>query len=164
MSTYLITSLPSKEVGDEVKELHDLEVERPAKQKMGRRWKALLAALGGLTGAAITFITTFGWVSWSAAQTTLVVTEAAAVLALLTAAVAHFYPDTPREPVALASTFTAVLTATLALGSGFSWWSFTQQEVSALAALVVAIFGVGGALFARDRVFANLATKKPGST
>ena len=42
-----------------------------------------------------------------------------------------------------------------ALGSGFGWWSLTEQQMSAVAGVVTAIPGVGGALFARQCVLAE---------
>jgi nitrate/nitrite transporter NarK len=94
-------------------------------------------------------------VDWSAAQTALATAEAGAVAGLVAALVAHFKPGTAKEPVALAATFTATVSATLALGSAFAWWSLTEQEMSAVAAVVTGILGVGGAVFARQRVTAG---------
>ena len=45
--------------------------------------------------------------------------------------------------------------ATLALGSGFAWWSFTEEQTSALVGVVTAVPGVGGAVFARHHVTAQ---------
>jgi hypothetical protein len=106
-------------------------------------------------------VTVFKVVHWSAAQTALVTAEAAAVAGFVTAFVAHLIPGTAKEPVALAATFTAVVSATLALGSGFGWWSLTEQETSAVAGVVTALLGVGGAVFARHHVTArtNSSTK-----
>jgi hypothetical protein len=114
--------------------------------------RAVLAALGTLVVAVVTVLTVFKVVDWSAAQTALVVAEAAAVTGFLTALVAHLAPNTPKEHVALAATITAVVTATLALGSGFGWWTLTEEETSAVAGVVTAILGVGGAVVARGRV------------
>ena len=68
---------------------------------------AIIGALGTLGVAGITLVTVFKVVDWSAAQTALVTAEAAAVTGLLTAIVAHLWPGTSKEPVALAATFTA---------------------------------------------------------
>ena len=114
--------------------------------------KAVLAGLGTLAVALVTMVTVFNLVHWSAAQTALVAAEAAAVAGLVTALVAHLRPGRTKEPVALAATFTATVSATLALGSGFGWWSFTAQQTSAVAGVVTAVLGVGGALFARHQV------------
>jgi hypothetical protein len=114
--------------------------------------KAVLGALGTLALAVITIITVFKVVHWSAAQTALVTAETAAVGGLFTAVVAHLMPDTSKEPVAIAATFTAAVSATLALGAGFGWWSLTEQQTSAVAGVVTAILGVGGALIARQHV------------
>lgn len=116
---------------------------------------AIIGALGTLGVAGITLVTVFKVVDWSAAQTALVTAEAAAVTGLLTAIVAHLWPGTSKEPVALAATFTATVSATLALGAGFAWWSLTEQQTSALVAVVTAVLGVGGALFARQHVVAK---------
>jgi hypothetical protein len=116
---------------------------------------AAVAGLGALAVAFLTLVTVFKVVHWSAAQTALVTAEAAAVAGLITAVVAHLMPSKSKEPVALAATFTATVSATLALGSGFGWWSFTQQQTSALAGVVTAVLGVGGAVFARRYVTAH---------
>jgi hypothetical protein len=116
--------------------------------------KAVVAGLAALTVALITIVTVFKVVDWSAAQTALVTAEMAAVAGLATALVAHLRPGTAKEPVALAATFTATISATLALGSGFGWWSLTEQQTSAVAGLVTAVLGVGGAVIARNHVTA----------
>ena len=116
---------------------------------------AVAGGLGSIAVALVTIVTVFRVVDWSAAQTALVTAEVAAVAGLLTALVAHLRPSTSKEPVALAATFTAVVSATLALGSGFGWWSLTVQQTSAVAGVVTAILGVGGALLARHRVTAG---------
>jgi hypothetical protein len=117
--------------------------------------KTVVGGLGTLAVALLTIVTVFKAVSWSAAQTALVTAEAAAVAGLITALVAHLARGTSKEPVALAATLTATVSATLALGSGFGWWSFTEQQTSAVAGMVTAVLGVGGALFARHHVTAR---------
>jgi hypothetical protein len=117
--------------------------------------KAVVAAVGTLAVALITILTVFKVVDWSAAQTALVTAETAAVIGFVTAAVAHLTPGTSKEPVALAATFTATVSATLALGTGFGWWSLTEQQVSALVGLLTAVIGVGTALLARQYVTAG---------
>jgi hypothetical protein len=52
--------------------------------------------------------------------------------------------------VALAGTFTALVASTLALGTGFGWWSLTQDQAGALLGTVTAIIGVATAMFARQ--------------
>jgi hypothetical protein len=122
--------------------------------------KAVVGALGTLAVAFLTIVTVFKAVDWSAAQTALVMAEAAAVAGFVTALVAHVIRGTSPEPVALAATFTATVSATLALGSGFGWWSLTEQQTSAVAGVVTAVLGVGGAVFARDRVTAHVTSSK----
>ena len=117
--------------------------------------KTVVGGLGALVVALLTIVTVFKAVYWSAAQTALVTAEAAAVGGLITALVVHLAPGTSKEPVALAATLTATVSATLALGSGFGWWSFTEQQTSAVAGVVTAVLGVGGALFARHHVTAQ---------
>ena len=117
--------------------------------------KTVVGGLGALVVAFLTIVTVFKAVNWSAAQTALVMAEAAAVAGLIAALVAHLAPGTSKEPVALAATLTATVSATLALGSGFGWWSFTEQQTSAVAGVVTAVLGVGGALFARHHVTAQ---------
>jgi hypothetical protein len=117
--------------------------------------KNLLVALGVLAVAVIGILTSFSIVEWSAAQTALVTAEAGAIIGLLSAELAHFWPGTPKEPVALAATLTAAVSATLALGAGFAWWHLTAEQTSALVSLVTAVFGIGGAVVARGRVEAD---------
>ena len=114
--------------------------------------KTVAGSLGTLSIALLTIVTVFKVVDWSAAQTALVTAEAATVAGLITALVAHLMPGRPKEPVAVAATFTATVSATLALGSGFGWWSLTEQQTSALAGVITAVLGVGGALIARHHV------------
>jgi hypothetical protein len=117
--------------------------------------KALLGALGALTVAIISFLSGFSIVHWSTAQTTLASTEAAAFWALVAALVAHFWPGTQQQPVAIAGTFTALVTATVSLGIGFSWWNLTQAENAELTGLVSALIAVISALVARSQVTAK---------
>ncbi len=127
----------------------------PAATLPSPRQKTVVGGLGTLVVAFLTIVTVFKAVNWSAAQTALVTAEAAAVTGLITALVAHLAPGTSKEPVALAATLTASVSATLALGSGFGWWSFTEQQTSAVAGVVTGVLGVGGALFARHHVTAR---------
>ena len=114
--------------------------------------KNLLVALGVLAVAAIAILTSFSIVDWSAAQTALVTAESGAIIGLLSALLAHFWPATSKEPVALAATFTAAVSATLALGTGFAWWHLTTEQTSALVSFVTAVIGIGGAIVARSLV------------
>lgn len=119
---------------------------------MPGRVKAIFVALGALATAVIVFLTTFGIVDWSAAQTALVTAEAGAIIGFLSALVAHLIRGTKEEWVALGATLTVAFTATLALGTGFDWWDLTEKEVSAIGSLITAIVGIGAAMFARSRV------------
>jgi hypothetical protein len=85
----------------------------------------------------------FKVVDWSAAQTAFVTAKAAATAGLLAALVAHLMPGTSRQPVAFVATFTAKVSATLALGFGFGSWFLTEQQTSAVAGVVTAVLGVG---------------------
>ena len=104
-------------------------------------------------------VTVFNVVHWSAAQTALVTAEAAAGAGFVTALLAHLRPNTSKEPVALASTFTALVAATLALGCGFAWWSLTEQQTGAVVGLVTAILGLGAGLLARQHVTAQVSSR-----
>jgi hypothetical protein len=119
--------------------------------------KAVFAALGVLAATATVFLTTFAVVDWSAGQTALVTAEAGAVLGFVAALVAHLRPATAKEHVALAGTFTAVVSATLALGTGFGWWELTQEQAGALLGMLTAIIGVAAAMFARQHVTAEIS-------
>jgi hypothetical protein len=118
--------------------------------------KAVLAAAGTLALAIITLLTVFTVVEWSAAQTALVTAEVGSLVALGTALVAHFKPSTSKEQVAIAATLTATVAATVALGSSFGWWHLTETQSSALGGVITAVLGVGGAMFARQHVQADL--------
>ena len=121
---------------------------------MPSRVKALLGALAPLAVAVIGVLTVFDIVHWSDGQTALVTAEVGANIGLVSPVVAHFWPGTKQEPVALAATLTAFLSATAALGTAFGWWDWTEEEASAVVGLITAIFGIGGALLARSRVTA----------
>src|ERR1700749_3186866 len=81
----------------------------------------LLGGLAVLTGAVIGLITSFNAVHWTSAQTTLVATEIAAFWALAAAVTAPLWPQTKQQPVAVAGTVTAFVSATISLGIGFAW-------------------------------------------
>jgi hypothetical protein len=132
-----------------------MSISTPAATLPSPSQKTVLGGLGTLAIAILTIVTVFKAVDWSAAQTALVTAELAAVAGLITALVAHLTPGRSKEPVAIAATLTATVSATLALGSGFGWWSLTEQQTSALAGVITAVLGVGGALFARNRVNAQ---------
>jgi hypothetical protein len=113
---------------------------------------ALLAGLTALTGAVIGLMTSFNAVHWTSAQTTLVATEVVAFWALASAVTAHLWPQTKKQPVAIAGTVTAFVSATLASGIGFAWWQLTQSQNASLISLVTAIVAVASALAARSTV------------
>ena len=116
---------------------------------------AVLAGLTALTGAVIGLITSFNTVHWTPAQTTLVATEIIAFWALASALTANLWPQTKKQPVAVAGTVTAFVSATLSLGVGFAWWQLTQSQNASLISLVVAIAAVVSALAARSTVKAG---------
>ena len=119
------------------------------------RIAALLTGLTALTGAVIGLATSFNAVHWTSAETTLVATEIAAFWALAAAVTAHLWPQTKKQPVAVAGTVTAFVSATLSLGVGFAWWQLTQSQNASLISLVTAIVAVAAALAARSAVTAD---------
>jgi hypothetical protein len=116
---------------------------------------ALLAGLTALTAAVIGLMTSFNAVQWTSAETTLVATEVAAFWALAGAVTAHLWPQTKKQPVAVAGTVTAFVSATLSLGIGFAWWQLTESQNASLISLVTAIVAVVSALAARSIVEAG---------
>ena len=116
---------------------------------------ALLAGLTALTGAVIGLMTSFNAVHWTSAQATLVAAEVAAFWALAGAVTAHLWPQTKKQPVAVAGTVTAFVSATLSLGIGFAWWQLTQSQNASLISLVTAIVAVASAQVARNAVTAG---------
>jgi len=116
---------------------------------------ALLAGLTALTGAVIGLMTSFNAVHWTSAQTTLAAAEVAAFWALAGAVTAHLWPQTKKQPVAVAGTVTAFVSATLSLGIGFAWWQLTPPQNASLISLVTAIVAVASALAARSAVTAD---------
>jgi len=116
---------------------------------------AVLAGLTALTGAVIGLMTSFNAVHWTPAQTTLVATEVATFWALASAVTADLWPQTKKQPVAVAGTVTAFVSATLSLGIGFAWWQLTQSQNASLISLVTAIVAVVSALAARSTVQAG---------
>ena len=125
---------------------------------------ALLAGLTALTGAVIGLMTSFNAVHWTSAQTTLVATEVAAFWALASAVTAHLWPQTKKQPVAVAGTVTAFVSATLASGIGFAWWQLTQSQNASLIGLVTAIVAVVSALAARSTVEAGTTPAREAGT
>ena len=119
------------------------------------RIAALLTGLTALTGAVIGLVTSFNAVHWTSAETTLVATEVAAFWALAATVTAHLWPQTKKQPVAVAGTVTAFVSATLSLGIGFAWWQLTQLQNASLISLVTAIVAVAAALAARSAVTAG---------
>lgn len=119
-------------------------------------FKSVVGALLALAAATIGVITTLSLVHWSSSQTTLVSTAAAAAITFIAAIWAHFDPRTKREPVALAATFTALVSAILALGTGFAWWHLNAEQIAALVSLVTAFIGIFTALVARNNVVAGM--------
>ena len=71
------------------------------------------------------------------------------------AVTAHLWPQTKKQPVAVAGTVTAFVSATLSLGIGFAWWQLTQLQNASLISLVTAIVAVAAALAARSTVTAG---------
>ena len=116
---------------------------------------ALLTGLTALTGAVIGLMTSFNAVHWTSAQTTLAAAEVAAFWALAAAVTAHLWPQTKKQPVAVAGTVTAFVSATLSVGIGFAWWQLTQSQNASLVSLVTAIVAVASALAARSTVTAG---------
>jgi hypothetical protein len=116
---------------------------------------AVLAGLAALTVAVVGLMTSFNAVRWTPAQTTLVAAEAAALWALAGAVTAHLWPQTKKQPVAVAGTVTVFVSATLSLGIGFAWWQLTQAQNASLISLVTAIVAVASALAARNSVEAD---------
>ena len=116
---------------------------------------ALLAGLTALTGTVIGLMTSFNAVHWTSAQTTLVAAEVAAFWVLAGAVTAHLWPQTKKQPVAVAGTVTAFVSATLSVGIGFAWWQLTQPQNASLISLVTAIVAVASALAARSTVTAG---------
>jgi len=121
----------------------------------------MLAPLVALVAAVIAVLTIFQTVDWTPAQTTLVTTESGAALGFVWAVLAHFWPGTQQQPVAMAATFTALASATIALGAGFEWWHWTGEQLAATNGLVTAFVGVGTALHAHNVVRAGTAPPEP---
>ena len=91
----------------------------------------------------------------TSAQTTLVAAEVAVFWALAGAVTAHLWPQTKKQPVAVAGTVTAFVSSTLSLGIGFAWWQLTQSQNASLIGLITAIVAVASALAARSTVTAD---------
>lgn len=131
----------------------------------GIRWadfrNKMLAPLVALVPAVIGVLTVFQTVDWTPAQTTLVTTESGAVMGFAWAVLAHFWPGTQQQPVAMAATFTALSSATVALGAGFEWWHWTGEQMAAINGLMTAVVGVGTALLAHNLVRADATPPGP---
>ena len=83
-----------------------------------------------------------------------------ALIAFFGALVGHFWRENSKEPVALAATFPAAFAATLALGNGFNWLTWSQNQITAVLGVFTAFIGVSAALFARSQVQADQTPKK----
>ena len=123
--------------------------------------KPVVAALGAFAASVMVVLTAFTVVDWTPAQTALVTAETGALLGFIAALLAHLKPATAKEHVALAGTLTALVSATLALGTGFGWWNLTPDQAGALLGMVTAIVGIATAMFARGRITAD---KTPGTS
>ena len=120
------------------------------------QWTAgVLGGLAAVTGAVLGLLTSFDIVHWTSAQTTLIAIEVAAFWALAGAVTAHLWPQTKRQPVAVAGTVVAFVSATLSLGIGFAWWQLTQSQNASLISLITAVVAVAAALAARSTVTAG---------
>ena len=119
-----------------------------------------LGGPGSLAAAVIVWSTAFQIVTWTDFQTALVTAEAVTLTAFFGALVGHFWRESSKEPVALAATFTAAFAATLALGNGFGWLTWSQNQITAVLGVVTAFIGIGLAVFALSRVQANHTPKK----
>jgi hypothetical protein len=108
----------------------------------------------------IGLMTSFNIVHWTSAQTTLVAAEVAAFWALAGAVTAHLWPQTKKQPVAVAGTVTAFVSATLSVGIGFAWWQLTQPQNASLISLVTAIVAVASGLAARSAVTAGTTLRR----
>jgi hypothetical protein len=117
--------------------------------------KPVVAALGAAAASVIVFLTAFTLVDWTPAQTALVTAETGAILGFLAALLAHLKLATAKEHVALAGTLTALVSTTLALGTGFGWWALTADQAGALLGMVTAIVGIATAMLARGRITAD---------
>jgi hypothetical protein len=117
--------------------------------------KPVIGAVAGVVASVISLITALDIVHWTAAQTSLVSAESAAILAFIAAVTAHFWPGTSKEPVALAASFTALVAATASLGTAFTWWNISTAQTSALVGVLSAAVGLGTSLIARSVVTAG---------
>lgn len=129
----------------------------PETAPLPSRVHMLFAAFGTLGAATVGFVTSFEIVEWTAAQTTLVLTTGAAFFAFAAAVIAHVFPRTKKQPVAIAGAFTAFVSCTVSMGAGFSWWDVTEAQNAALGALITAIVAVASAVFARSAVKAEIS-------
>ncbi|MFW0794943.1 hypothetical protein AAFP30_14120 [Gordonia sp. CPCC 205515] len=126
-----------------------------------KRAPSILAALTVFSTAVFGLCTSFEIGHWTAPQITLIGTELAAFWAFVTAVVAHRAKSTKDQPVALAGTVTALLTATLSLAAGFRWWHFTEAQNAAVTGMLTALIAVVSALVARHFVRPTPRTDGP---
>jgi len=117
--------------------------------------RPVLTALGAFAASVLVCLTAFTVVAWTPAQTALVTAETGAALGFIAALLAHLKPATAKEHVALAGTLTALVSATLALGTGFGWWTLTPDQAGALLGMVTGTVGIATAMFARSHITAD---------
>jgi hypothetical protein len=121
------------------------------------RARNISAAWLVLANAVLTMLVGTGVVDWSDAQVALVYAEVNTVSALLLALYLHFYPDTKREPVAVAASLTAVAVSTTALLSGFQVWHLNDAQNALVVSVVSALVALVATAFARQQVVAEVA-------
>jgi hypothetical protein len=121
------------------------------------RARNISAAWLVLANAVLTMLVGTGVVDWTEAQVALVYAEVNTVSALLLALYLHFYPDTKREPVAVAASVTAVAVSTTALLSGFQVWELNDAQNALVVSVVSALVALVATAFARQQVVAETA-------
>lgn len=116
------------------------------------RLQAIGAAFVVVGNAIITMLITTGVAHWTDPQKAAAFVEVNVVVAMVIAIYAHFDPATSKEPVALASTFTALVTATLLLLVAFAIVHWTRAQVDTIVGTTTAVVALVTLLLARNSV------------
>lgn len=122
--------------------------------KSNVRFVAIWAAFVPIVIIAAALVPELKIEPWTTTQVTLVTAEVNAVSAVVLALVAYAWAHSVKEPAAVQGTLTALGVATLALGTGFGWWSLSDQATQLLVLLVGAVVVLVLTIFNRQTAYA----------
>jgi len=109
-----------------------------------------------LTGLAVVIVSiAAGLFSWNTNETQGMSAFVLAGVAFSVAVYAHFYPETPGEPVALGATFTALALTLMQLLNAFKITHLTAEDIGKLISLIGAVIAVATGMLSRGKVWSE---------